>query len=186
MSLLRHPTLPLIYIGIQRGGRSHGLSYPHANCYLAIYDLSRQKYTADVQLAEISNGRADDSTPACLTYDDLYNRIYVGMFQSKRGICVIEPESGELIQEIRFASNDNNNFFAWADPLSQTVSGNLLLSVNRNNHELVALDRASLQIKKFYLLVKRLTAREPFWCGEIMLLSATQVEMDYFSFHLEL
>ncbi|HHL4636982.1 TPA: restriction endonuclease [Escherichia coli] len=148
MSLLRHPTLPLIYIGIQRGGRSHGLSYPHANCYLAIYDLSRQKCTADVQLAEISNGRADDSTPACLTYDDLYNRIYVGMFQSKRGICVIEPESGELIQEIRFASNDNNNFFAWADPLSQTVSGNLLLSVNRNNHELVALDRASLQIKK--------------------------------------
>lgn len=108
------------------------------------------------------------------------------MFQSKRGICVIEPESGELIQEIRFASNDNNNFFAWADPLSQTVSGDLLLSVNRNNHELVALDRASLQIKKFYLLVKRLTAREPFWCGEIMPLSATQVEMDYFSFHLEL
>lgn len=148
MSLLRHPTLPLIYIGIQRGGRIHGLSYPHANCYLAIYDLSRQTYTADVQLAEISNGRADDSTPACLTYDDLYNRIYVGMFQSKRGICVIEPESGELIQEIRFSSNDNNNFFAWADPLSQTVSGDLLLSVNRNNHELVALDRASLQIKK--------------------------------------
>ena len=98
----------------------------------------------------------------------------------------IEPESGELIQEIRFASNDNNNFFVWADPLSQTVSGNLLLSVNRNNHELVALDRASLQIKKFYFLVKRLTAQEPFWCGEIKLLSATQVEMDYFSFHLEL
>lgn len=152
MSLLRHPTLPLIYIGIQRGGRIHGLSYPHANCYLAIYNLSHQTYTADVQLAEISNGRADDATPACLTYDDLYNRIYVGMFQSKRGICVIEPESGELIQEIRFASNDENSVFAWADPLSQAVSGDLLLSVNRNNHELVALDRASLQFKKSILL----------------------------------
>lgn len=152
MSLLRHPKLPLIYLGIQRGGRINGLSYPRANCYLSIYDLSRQTYTADVQLAEILNGRADDATSACLTYDDRYNRIYVGMFQSKRGICVIEPESGELIQEIRFASNDKNSLFAWADPLSQAVSAELLLSVNRNNHELVALDRASLQIKKSLFL----------------------------------
>jgi hypothetical protein len=103
---------------------------------------------ANVQLAEIDNGRADDATPACLTYDDRHNRVYVGMFQSMRGICVIEPESGTLIQDIRFASNDRNGAFAWADPLSQAVSGDLLLSVNRNNRELVALDRASLQIKK--------------------------------------
>ena len=148
MSLLRHPTLSLLYIGIQRGGRIDGQSYPHANCYLAIYDLSRQTYIAEAQLAEVKNGRADDATPACLTYDDRHNRIYVGMFQSERGICVTEPASGALIQDIRFASNDRNGAFAWADPLSQAVSGDLLLSVNRNNRELVALDRASLQMKK--------------------------------------
>ena len=89
------------------------------------------------------------------------------MFQSKRGICVIEPESGELIQEIRFSSNDNNNFFAWAYPLSQTVSGNLLLSVNQNNHELVALDRASLQIKKILFVGEALNGpRAALVCGD--------------------
>ena len=82
----------------------------HLRAGQAIYDLSRQIYTSNVQLAEISTGRADDATPACLTYDELCNCIYVGMFQSMRGICVIEPESGQLIQEIRFYSSDNNNF----------------------------------------------------------------------------
>ncbi|HBN9817932.1 TPA: restriction endonuclease [Pseudomonas aeruginosa] len=152
MSLLRHPTLPLLYIGIQRGGRISGRSYPHANCYLAIYDLSRQTYVADSQLAEITNGRADDATPACLTYDDLHNRIYVGMFQSNRGICVLDAESGRLIQDVRFEPNLWSKPFQWVDPLSQALCGNLLLSVNRNNRELVALDRASLQLKKSLFL----------------------------------
>lgn len=148
MSLLRHPTLPLLYIGIQRGGRIDGQGYPHANCYLAIYDLSRQIYIADAQLAEINNGRADDATPACLTYDDLHNRIYVGMFQSSRGICVLDAESGTSIQDIRFETNPWSKPFRWVDPLSQALTAGLLLSVNRNNRELVILDRASLQLKK--------------------------------------
>jgi hypothetical protein len=148
MSLLAHPTHPLLYVGIQRGGRINGRGYPHANCYLAIYDLDRRTYIANSQLAEIMNGRADDATPACLTYDEQYHRLYVGMFQSMRGICVLEPSTGAPIQDIRFAANSRNRHFAWVDPLSQALSDSLLLSVNRNNCELVALDRASLQNEK--------------------------------------
>uniref|UniRef100_UPI002AB23A7D hypothetical protein n=1 Tax=Burkholderia sp. BCC1988 TaxID=2817443 RepID=UPI002AB23A7D len=129
-----------------------GRGYPHANCYLTIYDLSQNAYVANSQLAEISNGRADDATPACLTYDDRYNRLYVGMFQSMRGICALEADSGELIQDIRFVPSRWNNSFQWADPLSQAITGNSLLSVNRNNRELVALDRSSLQAKNSLFL----------------------------------
>lgn len=148
MSLQRHPILPLLYIGIQRGGIINGRGYPHANCYVAIYDLKKQSYIACSQLAEIVNGKTDDATPACLTYEERYDRLYVGMFQSLRGICVLEANSGIPIQDIRFAPSSWNKSFPWADPLSQALSGDLLLSVNRNNRELVAMDRKSLQVAK--------------------------------------
>lgn len=152
MSLLAHPKLPLIYIGIQRGGRINGRSYPHANCYVAIYDLLKETYVATSQLAEIINGITDDATPACLTYDEIYNRLYVGMFQSMRGICVLEPESGNPIQEIRFNRSPWNNYFHWPDPLSQALTDNFLLTVNRNNCELAVVDRNSLHHRKSIFL----------------------------------
>jgi hypothetical protein len=152
MSLLRHPTLPLLYIGIQRGGRISGAGYPHANSYLAIYDLEQQTYVGTSQLAEIIDGRADDASPACLTYDEIHDRLYIGMFQSMRGICVLEPRSGSPIQDLRFAPSSWNTSFRWPDPLSQALSEDLLLSVNRNNRELVALDRASLRVRSSVFL----------------------------------
>lgn len=152
MSLLRHPTLPILYIGIQRGGRINGLGYPHANSYLAIYDLSRKTYIANTQLAEITHGQADDATPACITYDDRFDRLYVGMFQSKRGICVLDAKSGAPLQDIRFELNQWTKPFDWCDSLSQTVASDLFLSVNRNNRELAILDRASLQLRKTVFL----------------------------------
>lgn len=153
MSLLRHPSNPLLYIGVQRGGRIAGRAYPHANCYVAIYDLAQRRYVADVQLAEIIDGTTDDATPACLTYDDIYNRVYVGMFQSRRGICVLDADSGQWIQDIRFERTPSNTSpFPWVDSLCQATAGPLLLSVNRHNHELVSLDRESLQPKSSVFL----------------------------------
>lgn len=152
MSLLRHPTQPLLYIGVQRGGRINGQRYPHANSYLAIYDLSRQAYVADAQLAEVKDGRADDATPTCLTYDDIHNRLYVGMFQSHRGICVLDAGTGRSVQDIRFEPNSWSKPFSWVDPLSQALTVSSLLTVNRNNRELVVLNRTSLQLKKSVFL----------------------------------
>lgn len=71
-----------------------------------------------------------------------------------RGICVLDPESGSQIQDVRFAPNSWNSHFQWEDPLSQVLSGDLLLSLNRNNCELVVLNRASLRILKSQFLGK--------------------------------
>ena len=56
-------------------------------------------------------------------------------------------ESGTaLLENIRFEPNGRNRHFAWVDPLSQAIFGDELLSVNRNNAELVRLDRHSARL----------------------------------------
>lgn len=152
MSLLRHPSRELLYIGIQRGGRINGRPYPHANSFLAFYDVGRECYLPDCQLAEVINGKTDDATPACITYDEMYGRIYVGMFQSMRGVVVVDEASSLYLSEIRMRRNDAGGSFPWADPLSQAVDGNELLSVNRNNCELAILDRATFDLKRVIAL----------------------------------
>jgi DNA-binding beta-propeller fold protein YncE len=148
MSLLRHPTKPLLYIGISRGGRIAGRPYPYANCYVATYDLERRVYVGTAQLAEIVNGQTDDATPECLTYDAVHDRVYVGMFQSRRGICVLDADTCMWRRDVRFERTSNNTTpFPWVDPLHQAIAGALLLSVNHHNRELVSLDRESLEPK---------------------------------------
>jgi DNA-binding beta-propeller fold protein YncE len=148
MSILPHPDGRLLYLGISRGGAINGKSYPHANSYLAIYDLAQNHYIADCQLAEIINGKTDDATPICITYDGSANHLYVGMFQSMRGICVIDTTSNTVKGDLRFQRGRWNTGFQWADPISQTIADGLLLSVNRNNLELAVLDRHSLQVQR--------------------------------------
>jgi hypothetical protein len=152
MSLSAEPGGRRIYIGVQRGGQVNGVSYLGGNCFLAVYDLYRQEYLKTLYLAEVSNGRSDNATPACIEVDFEDGKIYVGMFQSMRGICVIDSNSYEICNDIRFPKGVHNKHFNWADPLSVKVYGNYLLSLNRNNFELVILDKNSLDvIEVFYL-----------------------------------
>jgi len=148
MSLLRHPSKNLLYIGISRGGRINGRPYPHANSYLAIYDLGRGCYVADCQLAEIRNGQTDDACPACFLYDQTNDRLYVGMFQSMRGIVMVDATMNQAIGEIRIGRNRSNPAFNWADPLSLALDGDDLLCVSRNNNELAILDRNTLKLRQ--------------------------------------
>jgi hypothetical protein len=70
------------------------------------------------------------------------------MFQSRRGICVLDPDTGAWRRDVRFERTSNNTTpFHWVDPLRQALAGSLLLSVNRHNRELVSLDRESLEPK---------------------------------------
>ncbi len=143
MCILPHPSKPLLYIGIQRGGVLDGTSLPGGNCFLATYDLARQRYANTLYLAEVFGSRSDDATPVCLTYDDEQNRLLVGMFQSLRGICTVDESGSRIMSNWRFERKASNSHFRWVDPLSQTLYRDLLLSVNRNNRELVILDRQS-------------------------------------------
>jgi DNA-binding beta-propeller fold protein YncE len=152
MSIAVHPNGRFLYIGIQRGGVLNEMSYSGGNCFLAVYDLERKSYLTTIYLAEVYSGQSDDSTPACIAVDPDGERIYIGMFQSKRGICVIDANSHEIVCDIRFHKNKHNENFEWVDPLSVKVFKNYILSLNRNNCELVVLDKvAHKQIKSFYL-----------------------------------
>ncbi|MFZ2630728.1 MAG: restriction endonuclease [Desulfosalsimonadaceae bacterium] len=152
MSISTHPNGKILYIGIQRGGRLNGKSYFGGNCFLAIYDLKNSSYLKTLYLAEIINGRSDDATPACIEIDPEAQKIYVGMFQSLRGICVIDANTNEVVKDIRFLKNGRNEHFEWVDPLSVKIDGNRLISLNRNNRELVILDKDSYKpIRQIYL-----------------------------------
>ena len=143
-----HPSEPLLYLGIQRGGRLDGTSHPGGNCFLAVYDLARRRYVANLYLAEVTNNRSDDAAPVCLTYDEEQRCLFVGMFQSLRGICCVDPLEGRILDDFRFEPNARNRHFRWVDPLSQALYCDKLLSVNRNNRELVTLDKYSGSVKR--------------------------------------
>lgn len=143
LCILPHPSEPLLYLGIQRGGRRNGISYPGGNCFLAVYDHARRRYVANLYLAEVRNDQSDDSTPHCLTYDEEQRCLFVGMFQSRRGICRVDEFGQRILQEFRFEPNAANKHFPWVDPLSQALHCDRLLSINRHNRELVTLDKYS-------------------------------------------
>lgn len=142
LSLLAHPDGSRLYIGIQRGGQRNGKSYPGGNAFLATYDLRSQQYDPDIYLAEVVEGRSDDSAPICITYDERYARLYVGMFQSRQGIIRIDANTNRRLPSIRFRTNSLNPHFPWVDALAQALYGAFLLSVNRNNRELAILERS--------------------------------------------
>jgi hypothetical protein len=147
LCVLSHPSKPLVYVGVQRGGNLGGRSYLGGNCFLATYDLAERRYVGYLYLAEVENDRSDDATPICLTYDEEDGCLFVGMFQSLRGICRVDEYGREILANFRFVPNVANKHFAWVDPLSQALYRNKLLSVNRNNRELVVLDKRSGRIE---------------------------------------
>jgi hypothetical protein len=152
MCVLPHPSRPLLYLGIQRGGSLNGRSYFGGNCFLATYDLTERRYIGNLYLAEVENGRSDDATPACLTYDKEDSCLFVGLFQSQRGICRVDEHGQKILANFRFAPNDHNKHVPWVDPLSQALYRDKLLSVNRNNCELVTLDKRSGRIESAIFL----------------------------------
>ncbi len=148
LCLLAHPSKPILYIGIQRGGTLGGRSYSGGNCFLATYNLDRQTYTGYLYLAEIIGGVSDDATPISLLFEPDQNCIFIGMFQSRKGIYKVSERGTEIITNRAFAPNRHNIHFTWVDPLAQALYGSKLLSVNRNNLELAVMDKYSLVIEK--------------------------------------
>ena len=147
LCVLPHPSKPLLYIGIQRGGTLNGVRYPGGNSFLAVYDLAQRRYVGNLYLAEVERERSDDSTPICLTFDEADSCLFVGMFQSLRGICRVDEFGTEILHDFRFQPNSRNKHFRWVDPLSQALYRDKLLSVNRNNRELVTLDKLTGRVE---------------------------------------
>ena len=70
------------------------------------------------------------------------------MFQSLRGICRIDELGQQALGDFRFEPNTSNEHFRWVDPISQALYRDRLLSINRNNRELVTLDKCSGRIER--------------------------------------
>ena len=87
LCVLPNPNGSILYIGIQRGGNPSGIAPQGGGSFLAVYNLTRRRYVGKLYLAEIKGGRSDDSTPHCLTYDEQHSCLFVGLFQSMRGIA---------------------------------------------------------------------------------------------------
>ena len=154
LCILAHPTRELLYIGIQRGGRVKGKSLPGGNSFLAVYDLKAERYVAEAYLAEVVDGVSDWSTPICLTYDASTAELFVGMFQSRRGICRFNTSTNEIINWITPALKADDSSLRWADPLSQALYKDFLLIVNRNNYELAVFERSTGKEVSYYPLGK--------------------------------
>ena len=148
LCILPHPHKPLLYIGVQRGGNPRGVTPPEGGSFLAVYDLDQRRYVGCLYLAEVDSGNSDSSSPICLTYDETKEWLFWGMFQSLRGICRVDELGGGILDNLRLLPNSRNKHSGWADPLSQALYRDNLLSVNRNNRELVTLDKLDGRIER--------------------------------------
>ena len=138
------PDQKRLYLGIQRGGQApDGKEHGGGNSFLAVYDLEQNKYSGMVYLAEIdASGTSDGSIPRAITFSADGRQMFVGMFQSKAGIYVIDPEKMKVLQNVPFTPNAGNSF-PWVDPLGLATYRGWLLSANRNNREVMVLDSSS-------------------------------------------
>ena len=126
----------LLYIGIQRGG-------PHAGgSFLAVFDTRRQIYLDSIHVGD-ATATPDVSAPITLLPSADERLLYVGMFQSRKGIQVIDTERHAIVDNISFEPDANNKHFRWVDPLALAWHRQYLVSVNRNNYELVVTDPAT-------------------------------------------
>lgn len=146
-----------LYLGIQRGGKHpDGRPRSGGNAFLAVYNLPKATYLGTTYLAQTTPGTdaSDDSVPYSLSFAPDGRQLYIGMFQSRAGIQIVDTTTLRLVDNIPFKANARNTTFSWVDPLSVAVAGRWLLAVNRNNNELVVVDRGTLKV------VARLTFAE--------------------------
>jgi DNA-binding beta-propeller fold protein YncE len=134
-----------LYLGIQRGGTApDGKLRAGGNCFLAVYDLERQRYAGTVYLAQLlPSGDSDDGIPRKLLFSADGRRLYAGMAQSLAGLYVIDAAALKVERNIAFAPSGKNKSFAWVDPVGLATYRGWLLVANRNNGELVVLDDSS-------------------------------------------
>lgn len=146
-SLAVSPDGNQLLLGIQRGGNLGSRNISGGNCFLAIFDLRHRTYTKTVYLAELLNeSLSDDSTPISILYSPDNSEICIGMFQSRKGIYILDASTFTIKDNIAFEPNSANRYFPWVDPLSLTMFGDHLVSVNRNNYELAIIDIATRRI----------------------------------------
>lgn len=147
MSIALSPDEGDVYVGIQRGYTPQDADLPPGGCFISKFDRSSQAFSDSVPLYESNGGVPDSSTPACILPDPHSSRIYVGLFQGRRGIVVLEPHPLRIVNSLIPEPNEHNQHFEWVDPLSMKFHDGRILAIFRNNRELVVIDPESLEVE---------------------------------------
>lgn len=101
MSLAVAPDGGRLYLGIQRSDGEFGDVRGGGHCFLAVYDLEKEKYVATVPLAQRNpNGSGDDSIPSSMCFSPDGSHLYVGMFQCQVGVQVVDTKSLQVVHKI--------------------------------------------------------------------------------------
>lgn len=137
-----------VYVGIQRGYRSQDPDRLPGGCFLARFDRGPRTFSETVPLYEADLGVAESSSPVCILPDPSSDRMYIGMFQGRRGILVVEPDPLRIVHAASPKPNNSNQHFDWVDALAMKFHRRSILAIFRNNRELVALDPESLEVRR--------------------------------------
>lgn len=148
MSIALSPDEEAVYVGVQRGYTSDDAGRPSGGCFLSKFDRSSRAFSDSVPLYDVNSGAADSSIPACILPDPDSNRIYIGLFQGRRGVMVVEPDPLKIVNSFSYGPNEHNQHFDWVDPLAMKFHHGRILAIFRNNRELVAMDPRSLEVNE--------------------------------------
>jgi hypothetical protein len=147
LCVLAHPTRPLVYLGIQRRTARNGSSpFRSGNSFLTTFDLEKRAYSSSLSLTD--ENHEDWGMPMHLLFDSEQRILQVGMFQSRLGLVSVDETGSRVLGTRRFEPNSHNPDFDWVDPIAQAIHGDHLLTINRNNRELVILNRRSLSSER--------------------------------------
>jgi len=130
-----------LFLGIQRDRAPLEAGMPAGGfSFLAAYDLKAKEYVGTLYLAQLGEGgKSDDAIPGQMAFGP-DGRLYVGMFQSRVGIHVIDAAALRAVGNIAFERTEGNKHFEWVDPTQLGFYGKWLLCVNRNNGELAVVE----------------------------------------------
>ena len=148
-SLIVSPDGRFVLIGFQAGAKPSvgAAEVAGANPFLAAYDLREKKYAAMVSLPEPEiEGTKDPACPFGLAASPDGRRVYVGMFQSRSGVRVIDATRWKVKDDIRFTPNSRAGDWKWTNPLGMAFYRNWLFIANRENEEVVIVDPKPLWI----------------------------------------
>ncbi len=133
MSIALSPDEEAVYVGVQRGYTSDDAGLPSGGCFLSKFDRSSRAFSDSVPLHDVNSGAADSSIPACILPDPDSNRIYIGLFQGRRGVVVVEPDPLKIVNSFSHGPNEHNQHFDWVDPLAMKFHLGRILAIFRNN-----------------------------------------------------
>src|SRR5262249_19683331 len=97
-----------LYLGIQRGGKAPAGAARTGGPFLAVYALTKRAYVGTTYLGPTAADDNDPAIPAQLAFAPDGKHLYLGTFQSRAGIQVLDTATLQLGAGIAFPKGPKN------------------------------------------------------------------------------